>query len=661
VKSALGYFQANFTVDGSYRKLRIDTASGPSFMPETVTRTDGNVPQLDSAWQRRLDALICGECSEEDFLQSCRLLNADSAWNVVALLDQRFRRGQMPVELFRSIESKIARRELGALDYGTTVELGIDIEIDTDAAILIAAPAAGSAAAAAAGLAAAPAPGPVAAPASRVPADSVHPLRGAEIGRVLRGRYVLESRLGSGGMGTVFKAQDRYRCDLPQADRLVAIKFLHEKPGGRAEVLSSLRREFYCAQALAHPNIVKVYDLDRDGDDEFFTMEYLEGELLSRVIEHLDPLTMSRSRAWTIIGELAAGLAHAHARNVVHADLKPQNIMITKSGEIRILDFGASSTDAAEKNNSSAVTPAYASCELVEGQRADPRDDLFALACVAYELLAGQHPFQRRRSTEARDLGWVIERPRGLTRRQWRTLALGLAWRREDRCLSVQDWIARMDPPSSAAKWLRPAAVGIGLLAVLLVGAGLWILSNHPFERRTVVGAAPTAASMTIAPSPPVAPAPTESAAQGRKVLDSPEKRTETPQPSSRPARSPASNAAPAKARTDSISLSAKSYRVGVHKNFAELHVRRSFASDSDTSFSWWTEPSTALPDADYVPQGRTIQVLSKRNQMASLFVKMVPNASRKHSAVFYVVIGEPGDGTALGRLTRTAVVLPAQ
>ncbi len=661
-------------------------------MPETVTRTGGNVPQLDSAWQRRLDALICGECTEEDFLQSCRLLNADSAWNVVALLDQRFRRGQIPVELFRSIESKIARRELGALDYGTTVELGIEVEIDTDAAILIgtpaaapspaAAPASPPAATPAQAAASTPAPAPQVPapqvpaprpPAPRVPANSVHPLHGAEIGRVLRGRYVLECRLGNGGMGTVFKAQDRYRCDLPQTNRLVAIKFLHEKPGGRAEVLSSLRREFYCAQALSHPNIVKVYDLDRDGDDEFFTMEYLDGELLSRVIEHLDPLTMSRARAWAIIGELAAGLAHAHARNVVHADLKPQNIIITKSGEVRILDFGASSTDAAERNNSSAVTPAYASCELVEGQRADPRDDLFALACVAYELLAGQHPFQRRRSTEARDLGLSIERPRGLTRRQWRTLAQGLAWRREERSVSVEDWMARLHPAS--AGWPRPAAAAIFLLVVLGVGAGLSVLFNPGFERRTVIEAAPkTLASLAIAPSPPGAPAPkssaptspaaktaafTESPANGRKVLDSPEKRAETP--ASRPARSPASSAAPTKAPRDSISLSAKSYRVGVHKNFAELHVRRSFASESDTSFSWWTEPSTAQPGADYVPQGRTVQVLSKRNQMASLFVKMVPNASRKHSAVFYVVIGEPGDGTALGRVTRTAVVLPAQ
>lgn len=466
-------------------------------MPETVTRTDGNVPQLDSAWQRRLDALICGECSEEDFLQSCRLLNADSAWNVVALLDQRFRRGQMPVELFRSIESKIARRELGVLDYGTTIE--IDIDIDTDPSIPIALPA--------------PAPAPV--PVPRVPGDTVQPSHGTEIGRVLRSRYVLESRLGSGGMGTVFKAQDRYRFDLPQSDRLVAIKFLHEKPGGPEEVLSSLRREFYCAQTLSHPNIVKVYDLDRDGDDEFFTMEYLDGELLSRVIEHLDPLAMSRARAWAIIGELASGLAHAHARNVVHADLKPQNIMLTKSGEVRILDFGASTTDAAGRNISSGVTPAYASCELVEGQRADPRDDLFGLACVAYELLAGQHPFQRRRSTEARDLGLVIERPRGLTGRQWRTLALGLAWRREDRSLSVQDWFARLNPASAAVRWARPASGAFALLAVLLVGAGLLVLFNHRFERSTVIEAAPKAAASMMVAAPP--PAPPRARGTGRR------------------------------------------------------------------------------------------------------------------------------------------------
>src|SRR6202166_815615 len=391
-------------------------------MHESVTRPDDTASQVDLIWQQRVDALACGECREEDFLaelSSLRQMGADSAWNVIALLDQRYRRGQLPTALFRSIEAKIARRDLGAHDYGTTIEMD-----------------------------AARSPPPAAREIS--PADTVdiltvdYPVQMEPVGRaaappapansVLRDRYVLERRLGNGGMGTVFKAVDRYRCDLPQANRIVAIKFLHES-AGHPEVVSKLRREFYCAQALSHPNIVKVYELDRDDDVEFFTMEFLDGELLSSVVEKLQPMPLSRPRAWTIIRELAPGLAHAHSRNVLHGDLKPQNIMITNSGETRILDFGASSAEIAQKSTASAMTPAYASCELLEGQGADPRDDLFALACLSYELLAGRHPFQRRRSTAARDLKLIAQRPRGLTRAQWRILQLGLGWRREDRSM----------------------------------------------------------------------------------------------------------------------------------------------------------------------------------------------------------------------------------
>ena len=155
---------------------------------------------------------------------------------------------------------------------------------------------------------------------------------------MLRDRYVLEKRLGSGGMGTVFKALDRYRADLPPANQYVAIKILHEKSDNREELLANLRREFYCTQRLSHRNIVKVYELDRDGELDFFTMELLEGDLLSSVTERLQPLPMARPYAWAIIREIGAGLAHAHARNVVHGDLKPHNIMITQSGEVRILD-----------------------------------------------------------------------------------------------------------------------------------------------------------------------------------------------------------------------------------------------------------------------------------------------------------------------------------
>src|SRR6202789_1584542 len=167
-----------------------------------------------------------------------------------------------------------------------------------------------------------------------------------EIGRVLRGRYVLEKRVGSGGKGAVFKALDRYRADLPEAQQYVAIKILHAaiNDDSREKLLAKLRREFYCMQMLSHRNIVNVFELDRDGDVDFFTMEFLEGELLSSGMARFHALPMSRPQAWAIIREIGSGLEHAHARNVVHADLKPHNIMITDSGEVRILDFGTSST-----------------------------------------------------------------------------------------------------------------------------------------------------------------------------------------------------------------------------------------------------------------------------------------------------------------------------
>jgi serine/threonine protein kinase len=632
-------------------------------MNKPAARTDDTASQVDLLWQGRVDALISGECSEADFmaeLASLRQSGADSIWSVLALLDQRYRRGQLPIELFRSIEAKIARRELSAHDYSTTVELDF-----------------------------VPAPAASKPPISRADpvdiltvdypiepeqaaADAAAPPAPAE--RVLRDRYVLETRLGRGGMGTVFKAVDRYRCDLPQASRIVAIKFLHEA-AGHPEIVSKLRREFYCAQALSHPNIVKVYELDRDGDVEFFTMEFLDGELLSGVVEKLQPMPLSRPRAWAIIREVAAGLAHAHSRNVVHGDLKPQNIMITNSGETRILDFGASSAEIAQKSTASAMTPAYASCELLEGQGADPRDDLYALACLSYELLAGRHPFQRRRSTAARDLGLIAQRPRGLTRAQWRILKLGLSWRREDRSMAVADWIAGLRPAATAAWRARPQSViGIALAVVIAAAASAVFYHRQPLEHKTLDGAAvsPTAADEPIAPSPADldSSAPTATASPGTTTGAAPSAAPSTapaaaavappaagsPQPTAKRAAA----AAPAKT-ADSFSIAAGNYRIGAHQNFAEIHVRRSNGSGGEATFAWWTEPGSALPGTDYAAQGRTVQLLSARGQMATLFVKLVPNVSRKHRAEFYVVIAEPGGGASLGRVTRATVVLPPQ
>src|SRR5260370_18832410 len=265
--------------------------------------------------------------------------------------------------------------------------------------------------------------------------DEHHPAPTVRVGCVIRDRYVLEERVGIGGKGTVFKAFDRYRSDLPEEDRYVAIKILHPTADNRGELFAELRREFYCAQTLSHESIVNVYQLDRDGDIDFFTMELLEGELLSSVLARLHTAPMSRPQAWAIIRDIGSGLAHAHSRNVIHADLKPHNIMVTHSGEVRILDFSNAVGHYAEdgvhrRNVLSSGTLSYASCELLAGRAPDPRDDVYALACLSYELLAGEHPFQRRPATDARALRIVPKRPPGPTRPQCQPLTLGLSGHR---------------------------------------------------------------------------------------------------------------------------------------------------------------------------------------------------------------------------------------
>ncbi len=600
----------------------------------------------------------------------------------------------MPTDLFRTIEARIARRELSEQDSGITIEFEPNLAPNLAEPRVITQRLTPDA-----------------------PIDSAVDSSAAprpEIGSVLRNRYVLESRLGRGGMGTVFKALDRYRGDLPQGNRHVAIKFLDEKMDGRAQTLSNLRREFYCAQALSHPNIVKMYELDLDDDAAFFTMEFLEGELLSSMIERLSPAMISRAFAWAIIREIGAALAHAHSRNVAHGDLKPQNIMITKSGEVRLLDFGASSAltrqlfgaDTVHNINATALTPAYACCELLEGQQPDPRDDLYALACLSYELLAGKHPFERRRSTDARDRGMLARRPPGLTRRQWQTLVQGLAWNRQDRSMSVRDWIAGVTAVPVAHPSRRPLlpttsrrAAVVATLAVLVIilGAGLWIsFRGASLGHRSGSGdAAPAIAALTAAPHSALSAAPDSalpaasdsapSAAPDSAPSDARDSAPSTARPAA-PTPAPATAqqsavkavgslpstveaverrtriaATPRAKNADLISISADGYKIPRGQKFAEIHVRRSAGAERGTSFAWWTEPSTAKPGVDYAAQSRITQLLPAGKRMASLFVRLIPNPARSHAAVFYVVIGEPGNGAALGRVTRAAVELPAK
>jgi serine/threonine protein kinase len=497
------------------------------------------------------------------------------------------------------------------------------------------------------------------------------PASPGEIGHVLRERYVLVDRLGGGGngKGTIFKARDRYRADLPMAQQYVAIKIVHATAADYDELLANLRCEFYRMQTLSHQNILNVFELDRDGEVDFYTMEFLEGELLSCVMGRLQPLPMSRAHAWAIIREIGSGLEYAHARNVVHGDLKPQNIMITHSGEVRILGFGAPSISSRQSPDDrlrpkiafSPVRPAYASCEILDGRAPDPRDDIYAFACLSYELLAGAHPFQRRRSTEARHLGIVPRRPLGLSRRQWQAFTIGLSWHRAARSISVRAWLNKSNVGRAAAGRLpgardlesepadlRPATSlrATALFALLLICITVWLSAARLAGKIGGHAVAPAGETGTQlnpvpVPTPENAGLPASAAAVARD----------------------SSQVAKNKGRDLNRSklpvVSASNHRVRSGERFAEIHVRRSSRLASDTPFVWWTEAASAKPGIDYVHQGKAIQSFPKGKNSTSFFVKLVPTSSRTQPQVFYIAIAEAGRGASSDQVARAAVWLP--
>ncbi len=499
----------------------------------------------------------------------------------------------------------------------------------------------------------------------------VDTLKSAQLGpgQVLLNRYRIEKRLGVGGMGTVYEAVDRVRSEHAHIDGRLALKIVHAGADKPASVLDKLRHEFYCAQALSHPSIVKVYELEGSDDVAFFTMELLNGEPLSEALKSAQGKGLARPLAWSIIREIGDGLAHAHSRKVVHGDLKPQNVVILKTGGLRILDFGAASVgagDAPGNGGTASLTPSYASCQLLEGRDADPRDDIFALACLAYELLTGEHPFQRRRATEARDAGMTPKEPKNLSQGQWQALQRGLAWESEDRPRSMQEWLTELvlsaaprgrpardeespgaAPPkglSKVTRWALAAAVPL----VLISG---WAVVHSMASKPAVVAAPAAANEAELAPIP----LPSE---QDLKEREAKMQGVDDVQP-------PVAVEAPIPRRVvakvlgpEKIALAESASNFSAGAKFAEIHVMRTGVRGENTSFVWWTEPGTAEPNADFVPQGRTTAYFSPHSATATLFVKLVPNPKRKKAQVFYLNIAEASNGSSIGSISRMAITL---
>jgi tRNA A-37 threonylcarbamoyl transferase component Bud32 len=208
------------------------------------------------------------------------------------------------------------------------------------------------------------------------------------IGTVLSGRYRLESKLGSGGMSTVYLARDA------TLERWVAVKVMHREMSDQPDQIERFRREARAVAQLSHPNVVAVIDAGEDGGHPYIVFEYVDGETLKQRIERVGPLPVDEATAYAI--EIGRGLSAAHARRLVHRDVKPQNVLIDSEGRAKVTDFGiARSLEADGLTQTGRVlgTTDYVSPEQAMGRGVDARTDIYSLGVVLYETLTGEVPF----------------------------------------------------------------------------------------------------------------------------------------------------------------------------------------------------------------------------------------------------------------------------
>jgi serine/threonine protein kinase len=691
----------------------------------------------ESAIKTWLDALAGGSCDASAFLQAMHdrfSADPEGNWEVLSLLDQYYRRGRIGAEIFKTIKTALAESALG---------VGNSPAADTDTRAVPAArdtpvsrniPAARDAPPSRAPMPARDTPErdiPIArdivAPA-RVEQTDAHPRRDetqsldavgeAKPGSVLRRRYRLEGVVAHGGTGTVFQAIDEYRLETPGSQRL-AIKVLHGSVAKRAELLADLRREFQSLQLLSHPHIVRVFEFDRDGPLMFFTMELLNGALLGRVLHVRKLVHLGHPEALALIRDIGVAVAYAHSRGVVHGDLSPHNIFITTGGDLRVLSFGGAhktsphSTASDHEVNLPFAASGFASCQVLEGEHPDARDDVFSLACIAYLLLSGQHPFASKRTAlQARDAGFKVQRAPNLSNQQWQALKAALAWEREGRPADMQKWLRQLElkgaakglpaltdllePPSRSEPKPRLTAAAAAAIALLLAG-GYWISSRRnalpsidslkpvsapaPDEDNApaAVGAPsaapppaavdrrkpPTLTSSTTTPAaapalrdvgvppPAAAPAPTP------QTTPAPAPHAAAPRPAApaAPAPAPAAAAAGTSGGASKIELAEDTVDVPAGESSAQVTVHRKGSLRGETSFTWWTESGTAKPGADFSAAVPQLAHIGDGKSSVTLNIPL-SNAPHAQAKSFYIVIDQSEGGAPLGARSLTMVTL---
>jgi serine/threonine-protein kinase len=305
------------------------------------------------------------------------------------------------------------------------------------------------------------------------------------IGRdILNGQFQILQKIGSGGMGAVYKALQ------PEMNRMVGVKILHPKLANRKDLVSRFRREARAMSQLTHPNTVKVFMFgELDDGSLYIIMEFLEGKNLNQTVRAEGPFSMER--ALPILIAVCGALDEAHKAGIIHRDLKPENIFLVQSSVQRdypkVLDFGLAKVGERQMRPGSVIltqegmvfgTPEFMSPEQAQGKVLTPGSDTYSLAVILYEVLTGKLPFEAKSAMDYIQLH-VTAKPTPLSQRvPGRTFPAlldqiidrALAKRPEDRFASAADFAAAMLHVLQGATHLPPHLLQVNELPTMPVG-----------------------------------------------------------------------------------------------------------------------------------------------------------------------------------------------
>jgi serine/threonine protein kinase len=504
-------------------------------------------------------------------------------------------------------------------------------------------------------------------------------------GAILCDRFILERPIGQGGTAVVYRARDIRRMD--SGDASIAIKIPTPGNKSRARAAARLRHEFERAKPLVHPNIVRVFELHQlapdDAESCFMTMELIEGKLLSTILKERSATPVSL--AYKILRACARALSYAHQQQIVHGDFKPSNVFVTPDADVKVVDFGASAASDDDPTRIPAATPAYASPEVLSGQTPDRRDDIFSFACVAYELLTGAHPFDRKTSIEAREAGWVPQRAWNLSTSQWLALLSALSWQREQRPDSIDAFIDKLtdefsdvmipdghalhEPPAEPEGELpaefMPRSRGWGFAAFAAAALTLvFVAAQRPEDDPAAAAPAPKAS-----PASSIMAVPLPSTLSSSSAIDSStDSSISSPPPASAPATKPVEEpATPEKtepvskpkassAPASEVSFDAESIVTSESSIAAVFVVKRKGSLRGRATVSWQARAGTAEPGQDFLAESGTIEFADGQATRA-IYVPLRNDQEPEDDETFSVVLHSP-QGVRLGAAARVEATI---